>query len=76
MQLRNRDLVGADPLTDLAVVTILEPLGRQGFLPAAKTLGIGACQFGPREEARGLEDRAESSADGTFDAVDRYWVSF
>jgi len=69
VQLGDWDLVGADSLTDLAVVTILEPLGREGFLPAAKTLGIGSCQFGPRKEPGGLEDRAKGGADGAFDAV-------
>jgi hypothetical protein len=69
VQLRDRNLVGADSLTDLAVVTKLEPLGREGFLPAAKTLGIGSCQFGPRKEPRGLKDRAKGGADGAFDAV-------
>jgi hypothetical protein len=69
MKLRNRYLVRTNPLTDLAVVTILEPLGGNGLLPAPETLGVRARQLGPRKEAGGLEDRAEGGADGAFNAV-------
>ena len=47
MKLRDRDLVGTNPLTDLAVVTILEPLGGNGFLPAAKRSASGPASLGP-----------------------------
>ena len=61
--------MGTDSLADLTVVTIFKPVGRDGLLPAAKTLGIGSCQLGSWKEASDLKDRAEGGADGAFDTV-------
>jgi len=69
VQFRNWDLVRANPFTDLAVITILEPISGNGLLPTAKALGVGTGQLGSRKEPGSLEDRAEGGADGTFDAV-------
>ena len=69
MQLGDGYVMRADRLADLAIVAEFKPLCGNRFFLHSEALGIRAGKFGAGEKTRGLQHRAVSIADGTFDAL-------
>jgi len=69
MELWNGHIVGADSLTNLAVITKFEPFRRDDFSPKPETFSIGTGEFRAWKKASGSQYRTVGVADGTFDAL-------
>jgi hypothetical protein len=69
VQVGNGYVLRADPLADLAVVAILQPLQGNGLPLKAETFRIRSGQLGPGKKPRGLQHRAVGVTDGTLNAL-------
>ena len=69
MELGNRHIVGADSLTNLAVITKFEPFGRDNPSLKPETFSIGTGKLRAWKKASGSQYRTVGVADGTFDAL-------
>jgi hypothetical protein len=69
VQVGNGNVLRADPLADLAVVAILQPLRGNGLPLEAKPFRIRPGQLRPGKEPRGFQDRTVGVTDGTLDAL-------